>query len=98
MHLCPLIALCFLCFGLVHVESSENKRLGIGSDFNLHLDRLDRENATSFLENHALRLDFSDMTLSVGKALKKDALELGLYMNGKEEGACFIISMTKVTK
>lgn len=72
-------------------ELTLSRGLKLGSGISLHLDRLKRENG-SLLERHALRVDYSGVGLSVGKALNKDAVQVGLYVgDGEVEGVYFEI-------
>lgn len=69
-------------------DLSEGRSLDLGKGFQMSLERLSSGNDSSLFARHALRLDYSDFGLSVGKARDLDAIQVGLFMTEKEEGAC----------
>lgn len=87
MYLRRVLVLCFLFS--VNAEWLEELNLGrgieLGDGVSVHLDNLSRENA-SFLENHALRLDYSGNGISLEKDLDENALKVELYTKGESEG------------
>ncbi|KAK5644807.1 hypothetical protein RI129_006107 [Pyrocoelia pectoralis] len=88
MHQVCVVLLCILPTiraGLLEALTNDEKGLQLGNGVSLHLDRVIKANG-SLLDTHALRLDYSGMGLSVGKALKSDAVQLKLFVTDEVEG------------